>query len=191
MKTLNKDDFLPLDQYRKIRAQKRLDAIQLKKQRSIFIGPDVHIMFENAQTIQAQIQEMLYIEGAKEGQLEDELEAYSGLIPNGSQITTTVLFEIPNPSIRLEKLSSWGGIENTFFLKINNHKIYATNTDNLERTNDQNKTSSVHFLKFDLSDDEKQDFLKFETFIGFDFKLYAHTTLLNDVLKQALSKDFS
>lgn len=191
MITLTNNDFLPPDQYRQVRAQKRLEAMELKKQRSVFIGPDAHIMFENAQTIQAQIQEMLYIEGAKEGQLEDELEAYSALIPNGSQITATVLFEIPNASLRLEKLSSWGGIENTFFLKINNHKIYATNTDNIERTNDQNKTSSVHFLKFDLSSDEKQDFLKFETLIGFDFAPYPHTTLLNDALKQTLSKDFS
>lgn len=189
MTTLTKKDFLNIADYEKIRTQKRSEIIQIKKKRSIFIGPDAHVMFENKDTIQAQIQEMLYIEGAKDGQLEDELEAYDALIPNGSQITTTVLFEIPNASLRLEKLSSWGGIENTFFLKINNNKIYAKNADSLERTNSQNKTSAVHFLKFDLSFQEKQDFLKYEALIGFDFNLYSHTASITDSLKQEISKD--
>lgn len=191
MKTLHKKDLIIVEEYTQNRTKIREDLRVLKSKRSLNIGPDARFMFECYETLWGQIQEMLYIEGGDDVQIEDELKAYGPLVPQGSELSVTVFFEIPNADMRFEKLSQWGGIEEAIFLQVGDEKIYATSGDELERTNAQGKTSAVHFLKFLFSEDQKNKFKKEVVVLGFDFEKYPHMMVLSDVIKEELSRDFS
>ena len=160
---INVDDILPNDKYGEIRKQKRIDLISYKKKRRISVGPYATFYFESYKTMLYQIQEMLFVEGALEGQLEDELYAYNPLIPQGSNLVTTLMFEIADENLRHEFLSSIGNVEEYISMEVANDKIKARFESDVERTNSKGKTSSVHFLHFDLTEDKKAKFLSKES----------------------------
>ena len=120
----------------------------MKKNRRVELGPHSTFYFENFFTMKAQIQEMLYIEKGGDEQLRDELEAYNPLIPNGSELVATFMFEIDNPLTRKKVLSSLGNVENKTYIKVNGNKIFAVPENDVDRTDNSGKTSSVHFLHF-------------------------------------------
>ena len=165
----------------------------LKKNRRIALGPYATFYFESYETMLAQVQEMLYIEKGGDEQLKDELSAYNPLIPNGTELTATLMFEIDNPISRATFLGKVGGIEETVFMKINGEKIKAIPEEDVDRTSAEGKASSVQFIHFNFSDDHIAKFKSVETEveIGIDHKEYSHTTKLSTENKKSLSADFS
>ena len=118
-KKIQKEDIMPLDVYIKNRKELRKNIVNFKKDRRIALGPYATFYFESYETMLAQVQEMLYIEKGGDEQLKDELIAYNPLIPNGKELTATLMFEIDNPVSRAAFLGKVGGIEEMVFMRIN------------------------------------------------------------------------
>ena len=187
-----KEDIMPLDVYTKSRKDLRKGIVEFKKDRRIALGPYATFYFESYETMLAQIQEMLYIEKGGEEQLKDELEAYNPLIPDGKELTATLMFEIDNPVSRAAFLGKVGGIEDTIFMKIDREKIKAVPEDDIDRTTSEGKASSVQFIHFKFNDDQISKFKNIsEIEIGIDHKEYSHTTKLSENTIKSLSVDFS
>ena len=190
---IQKQDIMPLDVYIKNRRELRKSIVDFKKNRRIALGPYATFYFESYETMLAQVQEMLYIEKGGDEQLKDELSAYNPLIPNGKELTATLMFEIDNPISRAAFLGKVGGIEEKVFMKINGEKIKAIPEEDVDRTSTEGKASSVQFIHFNFSDDQIAKFKSEETEIeiGIDHKEYSHTTKLSVENKKSLSADFS
>ena len=190
---IQKQDIMPLDVYIKNRRELRKSIVDFKKNRRIALGPYATFYFESYETMLAQVQEMLYIEKGGDEQLEDELSAYNPLIPNGKELTATLMFEIDNPISRAAFLGKVGGIEEKVFMKINGEKIKAIPEEDVDRTSNEGKASSVQFIHFNFTDDQIAKFKseEIEVEIGIDHKEYSHTTKLSVENKKSLSADFS
>ena len=184
---------MPLDVYIKNRKELRKNIVSFKKDRRIALGPYATFYFESYETMLAQVQEMLYIEKGGEEQLKDELTAYNPLIPNGKELTATLMFEIDNPVSRSAFLSKVGGIEEKVFIKIDGESIKASPEKDVDRTSAEGKASSVQFIHFKLSDEQIQKFKSegAEVEIGINHKEYSHTTKLSLANLSSLSADFS
>ena len=192
-KEIVKEDIMPLDVYTKNRKELRKSIVNFKKDRRIALGPYATFYFESYETMLAQVQEMLYIEKGGDEQLKDELTAYNPLIPNGKELTATLMFEIDNPVSRAAFLSKVGGIEEKVFIKINGETIKAIPEKDVDRTSAEGKASSVQFIHFTFDDEQIQKFKSngAEVEIGIDHKEYSHTTKLNTSNLSSLSADFS
>ena len=192
-KEIVKEDIMPLDVYTKNRKELRKSIVSFKKHRRIELGPYATFYFESYETMLAQVQEMLYIEKGGDEQLNDELTAYNPLIPNGKELTATLMFEIDNPVSRAAFLSKVGGIEEKVFIKINGETIKAIPEKDVDRTSAEGKASSVQFIHFTFDDEQIQKFKSngAEVEIGIDHKEYSHTTKLNTSNLSSLSADFS
>ena len=192
-KEIVKEDIMPLDVYTKNRKELRKSIVSFKKDRRIALGPYATFYFESYETMLAQVQEMLYIEKGGDEQLKDELIAYNPLIPNGKELTATLMFEIDNPVSRAAFLSKVGGIEEKVFIKINGETIKAIPEEDVDRTSAEGKASSVQFIHFTFDDEQIQKFKSngAEVEIGIDHKEYSHTTKLNTSNLSSLSADFS
>ena len=190
---IHKQDIMPLDVYIKNRRELRKNIVDFKKNRRIALGPYATFYFESYETMLAQVQEMLYIEKGGDEQLKDELSAYNPLIPNGKELTATLMFEIDNPISRAAFLGKVGGIEEKVFMKINGEKIKAIPEEDVDRTSAEGKASSVQFIHFNFTDDQIAKFKseEIEVEIGIDHKEYSHTTKLSVENKKSLSADFS
>ena len=190
---IQKEDIMPLDVYTKNRRELRKNIVDFKKNRRIALGPYATFYFESYETMLAQVQEMLYIEKGGDEQLKDELSAYNPLIPNGKELTATLMFEIDNPISRAAFLGKVGGIEEAVFMKINGEKIKAIPEEDVDRTSAEGKASSVQFIHFNFSDHQIAKFKseEIEVEIGIDHKEYSHTTKLSVENKKSLSADFS
>ena len=118
IKEITRADLLEFDEYVAVRKKRKSLVSSLKKNRRISVGPDATFYFESFDTMQHQIQEMLYIERGGEDQIDDELNAYNSLIPNGHELVATLMFEIDNPISRATFLSKVGGIEELSLIHI-------------------------------------------------------------------------
>ena len=189
---IEKEDLLPSDVYEKSRKQIRKDLVEFKKNRRIALGPYATFYFESFETMVAQVQEMLHIEKGGDEQLKDELIAYNPLVPNGKELTATLMFEIDNPISRSAFLGKVGGIEEKIFMKINDEIIKAAPEEDVDRTSAEGKASSVQFIHFKLNDDQiskfKSDSVTIE--LGIDHKEYSHTTRLAENSVKSLCADF-
>ena len=190
---IQKQDIMSLDVYIKNRKELRKNIVSFKKDRRIALGPYATFYFENYETMLAQVQEMLYIEKGGDEQLKDELEAYNPLIPNGKELTATLMFEIDNPVSRSAFLSKVGGIEEKVFIKIDGEIAKAVPEQDVDRTSDEGKASSVQFVHFYLNDEQIFNFTKTssEILIGVDHKEYFHLTKLSRDNVKSLSEDFN
>jgi hypothetical protein len=190
---IQKDDIMPLDVYTKNRKELRKNIVNFKKDRRIALGPYATFYFESYETMLAQVQEMLYIEKGGDEQLKDELTAYNPLIPNGKELTATLMFEIDNPVSRSAFLSKVGGIEEKVFIKIDGQSTKAIPEEDVDRTSAEGKASSVQFIHFKLNDEQIQKFKSdgVEVEIGIDHSEYSHTTKLSSANLSSLSADFS
>ncbi|MDB2485273.1 DUF3501 family protein [Pelagibacteraceae bacterium] len=189
---IEKQDLLPSDVYAKSRKQIRKDLVEFKKDRRIALGPYATFYFESFETMVAQVQEMLHIEKGGDEQLKDELIAYNPLVPNGKELTATLMFEIDNPISRAAFLGKVGGIEEKIFIKINDEIVMAVPEEDVDRTSAEGKASSVQFIHFKLNDDQiskfKSDSATIE--LGIDHKEYTHTTRLAENSVKSLCADF-
>jgi hypothetical protein len=149
--TLTRDSLLTLEAYAKIRKSSRPQAIAHRKLRSVALGDHVTVQFEDEQTIRRQIQEMLHIEKIfdEEG-IQSEIDAYAPLIPDGTNWKATMLIEYPDVNERKRELARLIGIEDRMFVEVEGHpRIYAIADEDLDRETEE-KTSSVHFLRFEF-----------------------------------------
>ena len=157
-KQIEKEDLMSADVYAENRKQVRKNLVEFKKNRRIALGPYATFYFESFETMVAQIQEMLHIEKGGEEQLKDELTAYNPLVPNGKELTATLMFEIDNPLSRGAFLGKVGGIEDKIFMKIDNEEIKAVPENDVDRTSSEGKASSVQFIHFKFNDDQINKF---------------------------------
>ena len=192
-RVIEKEDIMPLDVYIGKRRELRKNIVDYKKNRRVALGPYATFYFESYETMLAQVQEMLYIEKGGDEQLQDELSAYNPLIPNGKELTATLMFEIDNPISRAAFLGKVGGIEETVFMKINGEKIKAFPEEDVDRTSTEGKASSVQFIHFNFTDDQIEKFKSnsSEIELGIDHKEYSHSTKLSKENLASLSADFS
>ena len=190
---IQKEDIMPLDVYIKNRKELRKNIVSFKKDRRIALGPYATFYFESYETMLAQVQEMLYIEKGGDEQLKDELIAYNPLVPNGKELVATLMFEIDNPVSRATFLGKVGGIEEKVFIKINGEIIKAIPEEDVDRTSEEGKASSVQFVHFKFNEEQIQNFKSegVDVEIGMDHKEYSHTTKLSTTNLSSLSADFS
>ena len=189
---IEKEDLMSVDIYAENRKKIRKKIVEFKKNRRIALGPYATFYFESFETMVAQVQEMLHIEKGGDEQLKDELIAYNPLVPNGKALTATLMFEIDNPLSRAVFLGKVGGIEKKIFMKIDNEEVKATPEEDVERTSEDGKASSVQFIHFKFNDNQISKFKSGEASIelGIDHKEYAHTTKLTVDNIKSLSADF-
>ncbi len=152
MNRLTRSDLLPLERYAAERAGFRAKVIAHKKLRSLALGRHASLLFEDRLTVQYQVQEMLRIERIFEAAgIQDELDAYNPLIPDGSNLKATLLLEFTDPVERADRLSRLVGIEHHVYAKVEGHaRVFARADEGLERST-ADKTSAVHFLCFEFA----------------------------------------
>ena len=152
MKKLDRNDLFSLEKYSEIRNDFRLNVINHKKNRRLPIGPNVTLYFEDYLIMHYQVQEMLRAERIFEsGAISEELEVYNELIPDGDNWKATFMIEFPDEDERRLALKEMLGIEDKVWLKIDGfNEIFPISDEDLEREN-KNKTSAVHFLRFQLN----------------------------------------
>ena len=189
---IQKEDIMPLEVYIKSRRELRKNIVEFKKDRRVALGPYATFYFESYETMLAQVQEMLYIEKGGDEQLKDELAAYNPLVPNGKELTATLMFEIDNPVSRAAFLAKVGGIEDKVFMKIEGEKIKAVPEKDVDRTSSEGKASSVQFIHFKFTDNQIEKFKdSSEIEIGIDHNEYSHITKLADTTIKSLAADFN
>lgn len=151
MPRITRDTLMPLEAYARARPEFRAKVIAHKKDRTLRLGGNVTLIFEDELTIRYQVQEMLRVERIFEEEgIMDELGAYNPLIPDGSNWKATMMIEYPDEAERREKLARLIGIEDSVWVQVDGcGRVYAIADEDLERENAE-KTSSVHFLRFEL-----------------------------------------
>jgi hypothetical protein len=152
MNRLARSDLMSLEQYSTGREEFRARVLAHKKHRIVGIGPNATWCFEDRLTIQYQVQEMLRVERIFEADgIQDELDSYNPLVPDGTNWKATFLIEFPDPDERKVKLSGLKGVEDKCWVQVDGcERVYAIADEDLERENDE-KTSAVHFLRFELT----------------------------------------
>ncbi len=151
-RTITAADIIPVSEYDLIRKDKKREAVERKKLSRLSIGPNAIILFESWDSMWLQIQEMLRIEKGGEAQMADELAAYAPMVPGGSELTATVLFEVAEAAVRDRFLRTIGGVEHHIHIQVGDHVIKARPEGDVERTRERdNKASAVHFFHFDFT----------------------------------------
>ncbi len=191
--TISPDSLMTLEAYSKYRKEHKDSIIAHRRLRSVFLGEHVNVQFEDEQTVRMQIQEMLRIEKIFEEEgIQSEIDAYSALVPDGSNWKATMLIEYPDPNERKRELGRLIDIEDHMFVEVEGHpRIYAIADEDLDRENDE-KTSAVHFLRFEFSRAARAAVLAGGAVkLGCDHPQYpAHTTIAAETLS-ALAGDLS
>ena len=154
MAQISRDSLWTLEHYARIRNQFRQEVIAHKRIRQVALGEHITLFFEDEKTIRYQIQEMLRIEKTfEELGIQDELDAYNPLIPDGRNFKCTMMIEYPNPEVRKTELAKLKGVEDRVWVQVEGReKVFAIADEDLERENEE-KTSSVHFMRFELDED--------------------------------------
>ena len=192
MKELTNKNLLSLEDYEKGREQIKSDLLLHKKNRSIMIGENILLLFEDFDTIKYQVHEMLRIEKiSKESDINEEISAYTSLIPDGDNLKATMLIMYPDIEERRVMLKKLHDLENSIYLCIDNSKrIFAVSDEDLERTRDE-KTSAVHFLRFQLDSDSMEKFKFSDNIVfGATHDSYSSEIKIGSETKSALLNDF-
>ena len=152
MPQITRESLMTLEAYAKARPQFRAKVMAHKKHRMLQLGTHLTLIFEDELTVRYQIQEMLRIEKTfEEAGIQDELDAYNPLIPDGTNLKATMMIEYEDPVVRKTELAKLKGIEDRVYVQVDGEpKAYAIADEDLERENDE-KTSSVHFLRLELT----------------------------------------
>src|SRR5665213_228901 len=174
------------------RTQRRRALIPIKKNRRIEVGPYATFYFENYDTMLAQVQEMLHIEKGGREQIAGELETYNPLIPLGRELIATLMLEIDEPARRLALLLKLAGIEESVFMTVGARRIQGAPTDYADRTSEDGKTSSVHWVRLRFTPDDIAAFKNPDERIvlGMAHPNYGHMAILPPETRAELAKDF-
>ena len=187
---LEPKDLLSLEEYDSQRDSIKKELISHKKNRTISIGDNIVLIFEDFMTIKYQVQEMLRIEKIfNKKEIQEEIDAYNPLIPDGTNLKATMLIMFPDVEVRREMLFKLHDIENKIWLCSSEKKIIAHADEDLDRSTDE-KTSAVHFLRFQLEQDDIADFISSsEVRIGVDHPEYNKEIALDEIAKKSLQDD--
>jgi Protein of unknown function (DUF3501) len=189
-----RDSLLTLEAYARERHNFRAKVIAHKKNRTVRLGEHVTLIFEDELTIRYQIQEMLRIEKTfEERGIQDELDVYVPLIPDGTNLKATMMIEYEDPVLRKIELARLRGIENRVYVEVDGHSpVYAVADEDLPRENEE-KTSSVHFLRFEFEPAAIRAFQQGAAVgLGVDHPNYA--VRLDEIapeIQASLARDFS
>jgi len=189
---LKREDLFSLEEYAEQRSNIRENVMNVKKLREVNLGEHIRLLFENHQTVQYQIQEMLRIEKIFEvAGIQDELDVYNPLIPDGSNLKATMMIEYTDVVERTKALSNLIGIEKSIYFQVGNHQnVYAICNEDLERETDE-KTSSVHFMRFEFEQAMIVDFCKGTNVkIGVSHPKYDCELILEKRVQDKLNQDF-
>ncbi len=191
-KSITREDILPFDDYASTRKERKKALMAVKKDRRMEVGPHASFYFESYETMWNQIHEMLYIERGGDAQVPDELAAYNPLIPQGSELVATVMFEIGDPDRRAKVLSSLGGVEETISITVDGEKIMGIAETDVDRTTEGGKASSVQFVHFAFTGAQVTAFraADAEVTVGFAHESYAHSAGMSGAIRAALAQDF-
>ena len=186
------DDIISNEEYGNIRSSKRREMIEFKKFRRLDVGPVASLYFESRDTMIYQIQEMAYVEKITREELNEELASYNPLVPNGRELTATMMIEIDDPLRRKNFLSRLGGVEEKVKIVIGDIEIYADYEKDVDRTTGEGKASAVHFLHFKFNDELVEAFNNKENIIqvGIDHEAYGHLSIVSDRVREELAKEF-
>ncbi|HID81857.1 MAG TPA: DUF3501 family protein [Chromatiales bacterium] len=194
MTQLAREDLMSLEEYAQRRDEMRKQVMEEKKARRILVGPHVMLHFENRLIMHYQIQEMLRAEKIFEADgIQEELDAYNPLIPDGSNWKATMMIEFPDPEIRAVELTKLIGIEEKTWVQVDGfEKVYAIcNEDLIERTTEE-KTSSVHFMRFELTDEMVSAAKSGAAIrVGIDHENYQHQVEINGASRESLLADLA
>jgi Protein of unknown function (DUF3501) len=185
-------DLVAPDVYARERAERRKALIPIKRRRRVEVGPYATFYFENYDTMLAQVHEMLHIEKGGKEQIPGEIEAYNPLIPQGSELIATLMLEIDEPNRRTAALMKLAGIEESAYLQIGSETIEGKPTEYGDRTSDDGKTSSVHWVRFPFT---KAQIAAFRTatgtvILGAAHPQYGHMAVMPADVREELAKDF-
>jgi len=192
MDQLKQTDLYTLEAYARERPAFRARVLDHKQPRKVSIGAHVTLLFEDRLTIQYQIQEMLRVERIFEAAgIEDELDAYNPLIPDGSNLKATMLIEYPDPDERARRLLELHDIENRIALHIEGQSpVIAIADEDMDRSTEE-KTSAVHFLRFDLDAAQVEAFKRgVAVELRVEHPRYAERSVLTEASRSALAADF-
>ncbi len=186
-------DLMPMVEYGKIRREYRRKLVDVKRKRRAHIGPHVTLYFENYDTMWAQVHEMLFIERGGDEQVEGELSAYNPLIPQGAELVATMMIEIEDEGLRRRTLATLGHVENMVQLSFEGHTIKGVPEADLDRTTEDGKTSSVHFLHLSFTPEQVAAFRApgAQITAGIMHPQYGHLAMLPEESRAALSEDFA
>jgi hypothetical protein len=179
--------------YAKVRRERRAALLPAKRLRRVEVGPICTVIFESYETMLFQIQEMLLTERGGPEQIPDELAAYNPLIPQGSELVATVMFEIDDPARRERTLARMGGVEDCFFLQVGTERAPGVPEGDFERTREDGKTAAVHFLHFPLTPAQIAAFRDpgVSILLGCDHEYYSHLAGLSPATRAELARDFA
>lgn len=190
---LTRQDLFSLEEYAEKRSAIRSDTIQIKKLREVNLGEHVRMLFENKKTVQFQIQEMLRIEKIFEADgIQEELDVYNSLVPEGSNLKATMMIEYTNVEERTVALSKLIGVERSIYFQVGNHdKVFAICNEDMDRETEV-KTSAVHFMRFEFDPGMVKEFGSgVPVKVGVSHPHYDYEIILNSESQDALSQDFN
>jgi len=191
---ISRESLLTLEAYAKQRGDLRARVIDHKRHRTLHVGPDVTLIFEEELTVRYQIQEMLRIERLFEDEaIRAELDAYSPLVPDGTNLKATMMIEFEDPEQRRIELSRLKGIERRVYLRVGSlPRVYGIADEDLARENEE-KTSAVHFLRFEFDPEAIAAFRDGSAVaVGIDHPNYSHRIdTLPPAVRAALARDFA
>ena len=193
MPRIERSSLLTLEAYAKERPSFRARAVAHKRARTVHVGEHLTLLFEDELTMRYQVQEMLHAEKMfEEAGIQDELDTYNPLIPDGSNLKATMLIEYEDENARRDALARLKGIEDQVWLRVADlPAVYAIADEDLEREN-ADKTSSVHFLRFELTPPMIAAFRQGgPVTIGVDHPAYQAKVELADPMRNALAADFA
>ena len=191
-RTITADDIMAIEQYDLIRKEKKAEAIERKKLSRLSVGPNAVILFENWDSMWLQIQEMLRIEKGGPEQVADELAAYDPMVPKGSELTATVLFEVADPDQRDKFLRTIGNVEDHISIRLGDHVIKARPEGDIQRTRESDgKASAVHFFHFDFPAEAIAAWKSGEgqAMVVIDHPAYGHAALIGKNTRDFLSRE--
>jgi len=191
---ITRESLMGLETYAKTRIEFRKQVMEHKKNRSVYLGNHVTLLFEDEMTLRYQVQEMLRIEKIFEEEgIQSELDAYNPLCPEGSNFKATMLIEYGNVAERKVALAKLIGIEDRLFIQVEGQaRVYAIADEDLERETAE-KTSAVHFVRFELTPEMKSALKSgAQMMVGCDHPNYpVHLEELPQETLAALLKDLS
>ena len=188
---ITRDDLMSLEQYAEKRDSFRREVLAHKKHRQVALGPNATLYFEDRLTLLYQIQEMLRIEKVFEAEgINEELEAYNPLVPDGRNFKATFMIEYPDPVVRAAQLEKLVGIEDLVWMQIGKHeKVWSIADEDLERST-ADKTSAVHFLRFQLDDAQAQALKDGASWqVGVQHPVYSFDIDITGDIRKALLRD--
>lgn len=192
MEKLKKSDLYSLENYAEVRDDFRAQVMAHKKLRFIQLGENQRLLFEDRMTMQYQVQEMLRIEKIFEAEgINEELEAYNPLIPDGQNLKAVMMIEFSDVEERKGALAKLIGIERQTWLQVDGFdKVYPVSNEDLERETDE-KTSSVHFMRFEFTSEMITAAKEGAAMrAGVDHPEYRHDITIEDAVRQSLVADF-